>query len=83
LLLTKLVINSYYIETQTTHQPIVLIILEITLIKVHFLMACKDEGVDFAPLVLDTFGGWTPEISHVISVIYKCPAGETAGKNDW
>ena len=46
-------------------------------------MACKDEGVDFAPLVLDTFGGWTPEISHVISVIYKCPAGETAGKNDW
>ena len=48
----------------------------------HF-RACKDEGIDFAPLVFDTFGGWTPEVSHVISVISKCAAarsGERCGE---
>ena len=47
------------------------------------LRACKDEGIDFAPLVFDTFGGWTPEVSHVISVISKCAAarsGERCGE---
>ena len=48
---------------------------------VYILLAC--EGVDFAPLVFDTFGGWTPEVSHVISVISKCAAarsGERCGE---
>ena len=48
----------------------------------HF-RACKDEGIDFAPLVFDTFGGWTPEVSHVIRVISKCAAarsGERCGE---
>ena len=35
------------------------------------------EGIDFAPLVFDTFGGWTPEVSHVISVISKCVAAKS------
>ena len=41
------------------------------------LQACKDEGIDFAPLVFDTFGGWTPEVSHVINVISKCAAAKS------
>ena len=41
------------------------------------------DGIDFAPLVFDTFGGWTPEVSHVINVISKCAAarsGERCGE---
>ena len=41
------------------------------------LRAYKAEGIDFAPLVFDTFGGWTPEVSHVISVISTCVAAKS------
>jgi len=43
----------------------------------HF-RACEDEGIDFAPLVFDTFGGWSPEVSHVIRVISKCVAAKSS-----
>jgi hypothetical protein len=29
------------------------------------------------PLVVDTFGGWAPEVSHVVSVISKCVAARS------
>ena len=41
------------------------------------LQFCSVEDIDFAPLVFDTFGGWTPDVRHVIGA--KCAAARSGG----